>query len=163
MLDAVSTALPPTALDFRLGVSLETLGAPQIKSWGNTRAALRFRQPRGHIILKDTGLEGNPGFNPTVPLTCCGILTKSINIQPQHPHLCNGEKKAHFIWVIRKSYGMMPEVPIAHSKHSVKIISSLFPAIHCLGLGALHPVFWEGMLTKPARQDSQQPVLIGTI
>lgn len=68
MLVADSTipcSLPPTALDFRLGLSLEALGVPKIRFWGDTRAAPRFEHYRGHIIFKDIDLAGNPGFSPT--------------------------------------------------------------------------------------------------
>lgn len=68
MLVADSTipcSLPPTALDFRLGLSLEVLGVPKIRFWGDTRAAPRFEHHRGHIIFKDIDLAGNPRFSPT--------------------------------------------------------------------------------------------------
>lgn len=85
MLTADSTipsSLPPTALDFRLGLSLEDMGAPKIRSWGDITVALRFEHPRGHIIFTGLDLEDNPGFNLTPPLTCCGTLVKSFDMQP---------------------------------------------------------------------------------
>lgn len=78
----IPSSLPPTALDFRLGLSLEDMGAPKIRSWGDIMVALRFEHPRGHIIFTGLDLEGNPGFNLTPPLTCCGTLVKSFDMQP---------------------------------------------------------------------------------
>lgn len=57
----------------------------------------------------------------------------------------------------------MQEAAFACNKREINTISSLLPAALCWGLAALHPIFWEGMLTEPAQQDSQQPVLISTI
>lgn len=62
-----------------------------------------------------------------------------------------------------KSCWTLHKVAFAHNKREISLINSLLPATLCLGLDALHPIFWEGMLTEPAKQDSQQPVLISTI
>lgn len=105
MLAADSTiprSLPPTALDFRLGLSPQAMGAPKIRSWGDTRAALRFKRLRGHGIFKDKDLGGNPGLNhPTPPdmLWDLGQATECPASKPQRPHL----GKAHFLGVMGKS------------------------------------------------------------
>lgn len=78
----VSCPLLHTALDSRLGLSLEAMGTPKIRSLGDTKAALRFEHPRGHVIFKHKDLGGNSGFNPAPPLTRCGTLRKSLDPRP---------------------------------------------------------------------------------
>lgn len=97
MLGADSTmpcSLPPTALDFRQGVSLgcfqnKVLRRNQVGP--GVPASQRSCHPRGHRPGRQ------PSVNATPPLRCCGILGKSMGMQPQRPHLRNREKKAHFI------------------------------------------------------------------
>lgn len=85
---------------------------------------LRFEHHRGHVIFKDSDPAGNPRFNPAPPLTRCGILcqvTQHLTSKSQWPHLCSGEKKAHFRGVMGKSRCTIHEAPLAYSRHSITI------------------------------------------